>query len=237
MRLSRTTPALLAALLIAGTAAAQQPPMMVGGPAPIVLRTGTAIQMETLTELTTEGKKLHVGDRFEMATTDPVMLNGQTVIPGGSHGVGEVTSVRNKGMWGKSGGITAHVLYIEANGRQMRLSGSFDDKGETGTGGVVASVLLVPVVGFLVTGTSARIAPHSRVHAFLDEDVPVQFASGATTGPAPMVIGAPTTNTPAPASPQPATPPQPVGTPGAVAPNRQPAPAAVTPVSATVPQG
>src|ERR1700761_1072055 len=84
-------------------------------------------------------------------------------------------------MWGKSGGITARVLYVEANGKQIRLNGSFNDRGETGTAGVIASVAFVPVAGFFVTGTSAKIAPGTHVTAFIGEEVPVQFADASTT--------------------------------------------------------
>lgn len=100
------------------------------------------------------------------------------MIPAGSPGMGELTTVRNKGMWGKSGGITARVLYVRVGDRQIRLSGTFDDKGVTGTAAVVGAVLLVPVVGFFTTGTSASIPIGAPVSAFLDEDVPVAFAPG-----------------------------------------------------------
>ena len=49
---------------------------------------------------------------------------------------GELTAVRNKGMWGKSGLLQGRVLSVNANGRTVRLSGAFDDKGVTGTAGI-----------------------------------------------------------------------------------------------------
>jgi len=177
--------------LIATSAHAQQA-MIVGASEPNVLHTGAAIQLETRTELTTEHKALKVGQPVEMDVLQPVMLNNQVVIPAGSRAVGEITSVRYKGMWGKSGGITARVLYVEANGRQIRLNGSFSDRGETGTAGVIASVALAPVAGFFVTGTSARIAPGTHVTAFIAEEVTVQFAQGT---PAPMAAMATGTGT------------------------------------------
>ena len=114
-----------------------------------------------------------MGQRFRMEVAESLMLNGKIVIPSGSPVQGEITEVRNKGMWGKSGHITARVLYATVGGRQVRLSGSFDDKGVTGTAGVVGAIILVPVVGFFVTGTSARIASGSVAGAFLDEDITV----------------------------------------------------------------
>ena len=63
------------------------------------------------------------------------------------------------------------------------MTGSFDDKGVTGTAGVVAAVAFVPVVGFFVTGTSARIPVGSQVKAFLDEDLVVAAPAAAAITP------------------------------------------------------
>lgn len=137
--------------------------------------------------LTTEGKKLRVGQRFQLEVAEAITLDGQTVIPAGSPATGEITDVRNKGMWGKSGRINARVLYLRANGRQIRLTGQVDDKGVTGTVGVVAAVALVPVVGFFTTGTSAKIPLGAPVTAFLDEDITLAPVAAL----APMPVTAP----------------------------------------------
>jgi hypothetical protein len=137
-------------------------------------------------ELTTKGKNLRVGYRFQLEVAEPISVNGQVVIPAGSPATGEVTTVRNKGMWGKSGGINARVLWVRANGQQIRLTGQLDDKGKTGTAGVVGAVALVPIAGFFVTGTSAMIPMGAPVNAFIDEDVPLVFA--APTAAAPMMV-------------------------------------------------
>ncbi len=162
---------------------------------PLTLRTGTQIAMRTREALTTKGKKLRPGARVQLEVAEPVMINGAVVIPAGSPAVGEITDVRNKGMWGKSGHINARVLYATVNGRQIRMTGAFDDKGTTGTAGVIASVAFIPLAGFLVTGTSANIPLGAPVNAFLDEDVPVTMAPSAAV---PLVAVA--------ASPSPAAP-------------------------------
>ena len=141
-----------------------------------ILCAGTQISVRTAEALTTEGKKLRIGQRVQLEVAEAVMLNGQVVIPNGSPVIGEVTDVRNKGMWGKSGRINARVLYVRANGNQIRLTGQFDDKGVTGTAGVVAAIAFVPIAGFITTGTSARIPLGAPVTAFLDEDISVAFA-------------------------------------------------------------
>jgi len=172
---------------------------------PNILRAGTKVPLKMAEGLSTQGKKLLVGQRFQMEVAEAVMLDSHIVIPAGSPAVGEVTDVRNKGMWGKSGRINARALYVRVNGRQIRLTGQLDDKGVTGTAGVVAAIAFVPIAGFFTTGTSAKIPLGAPVVAFLDEDltialapaaaqpiiVPVAAAVGATTAAtAPSVAGA-----------------------------------------------
>lgn len=146
-----------------------------------ILRTGTSIQLRMLEGLTTKGKKLKTGYRFNLEVSEPVMVNGHTVIPVGSRAVGEVTHVKNKGMWGKSGAIEARILYVRVNDTQIRLTGQMDDKGVAGTAGVVGAVVVAPVIGFFVTGTSAKIPVGSPATAFVEEDQPLSFVVTSPT--------------------------------------------------------
>ena len=136
-----------------------------------VLRAGIEIPLLMREELTTKEKKLRTGQRFQMEVASSITKNGIVIIPAGTPAVGEITEVRNKGMWGKSGYIGARVLSLRLGDRQIRLNGTFTDKGVTGTAGVVASIALIPLAGFFTTGTSAKIPMGSGVKAFLDEDI------------------------------------------------------------------
>jgi hypothetical protein len=159
-----------------------------------ILRASTEIPLITREELTTKKKQLRVGQRIQMEVASNVESNGVIVIPAGTPAVGEITEVRNKGMWGKSGYINARILSMRLGDRQVRLSGTFDDKGVTGTAGVVAAVALVPLVGFFTTGTSAAIPSGSAAKGFLEEDITFK-----TVAVQPRVIEVPITAT-APAS-------------------------------------
>jgi hypothetical protein len=152
-----------------------------------VLRAGTPVALRLMEEITTKKKAARVGQRFMMEVSEPVIVNGVTVLPSGTPAWGEITTVRNKGMWGKSGKLDARILYLRHNGRQIRLTGTFDDKGVTGTAGVVGAIALVPIAGFFVTGTSAVLPKGGNVGGFIDEDVVLAFANG---GPAPMQVPA-----------------------------------------------
>lgn len=171
---------------------APQQAMIVGAQGGNVLRIGTQIPVRTRTELTTKNKALRVGQRFEVETAEPVSLNGRVVIPVGTPGVGEVTSVRNKGMWGKSGHFDVRLLSLRVGDRQIRISGIADDKGKAGGGGAAAvSALVFLPAGFFMTGTSARLPAGTIITASLDEDVPVAFAEGALSAPLVAVAAAP----------------------------------------------
>lgn len=145
--------------------------VILSAPMESVLRSGTEVPLIMAESITTGGKKLRVGQRVRLQVASPVMLGSLVVIPAGSMAEGEITDVRNKGMWGKSGRIEARVLNVRVGDRSIRLSGTFDDKGVTGTAAVVGAVLLLPVAGFFMTGTSANIPAGAGVKAFLDEDL------------------------------------------------------------------
>jgi hypothetical protein len=157
-----------------------------------VLRTGTEIPLRLEEELTTQGKQLRVGQRIHLTTSEPVVVNGVTVIPVGTPAEGEITDVRNKGMWGKSGHLAARILYLTVYGRQIRLSGNFDDKGVAGGWGAAAvSAFVFLPAGFFMTGTSAKVPAGTVVKSFVEEDVPLAMPA-AVQGPLPV---------PAPAAP------------------------------------
>jgi hypothetical protein len=152
-----------------------------------ILRVGTVVPLRLTEELTTKGKKLRVGSRFHLETSEPIMIQGVNVIPVGSPAVGEITDVRNKGMWGKSGHLAARILYVTVNGRQIRLSGAFDDKGVAGGVGAVAmSAIVFLPAGFFMTGTSAKVPAGSVIKSFVDEDVPLAMPVAGLT---PMQVG------------------------------------------------
>ena len=165
--------------------AVQQPAIAAPATENAVLRAGTPVTLRLLEEVTTKKKSARVGQRIKMEVGADVVVNSVTVIPAGTPAEAEITEVRNKGMWGKSGRLEARALFARVNGRQVRLTGTFDDKGVTGTAGVVGAVAFVPIAGFFLTGTSATFPMGGEVPAFIDEDVPLSFKAAA---PAPLQV-------------------------------------------------
>lgn len=159
----------------------QRQALVVGGPVSSQLSRGTQFPVRLLRELTTKGKALHVGDRFDLETVDPIRLGDVTVFPSGTRVIGEITSVKNKGMWGKSGKFQARLLYLRVGNRDFRVTGQFDDRGKGGgwAAGLTTAFVLLPV-GFFMTGTSATVPAGAVITAELDEDVPVVVASSSS---------------------------------------------------------
>ena len=156
-----------------------------------VLRAGAPVPVALSEFLTTKGKRLKVGQRVQLEVAQDVLLNGRVVIPARSPVEGVLTEVRNKGMWGKSGGIHLQIKSVNINGTDIRLKGEMDSRGETGTAGVVGAIVVLPVAGFFVTGTSAEMPLNMPGRAFLDQDIAL--------APAPLLVGV----TPAAAVPAP----------------------------------
>lgn len=180
---------LAAALLLASAGAASAQTVVMQQPVGNVLRTGTPVSLRLIEGVSTKEKLAKINDRVRMEVAEAVAVNGVVVIPAGSPAVGELTEVRNKGMWGKSGRLVGRVLTVNANGRTIRLSGTFDSKGGSGTAGAVAtSAIIFAPAGFFMTGKSAQMPAGTIVRGFIDEDVPFAVAAGSPSAAAPMVV-------------------------------------------------
>jgi hypothetical protein len=147
--------------------------VILGGPTSNMLRAGTPVALRMEEGLDSNNKSLREGQQFRLSVANDVRLGNAVVIPAGSPAIGEITDLRRKGMWGKSGRINARVINVRVGERLIRLTGTFDDKGVTGTAGVVGAIVFIPIAGFFMTGTSAKIPAGGGVKAFLDEDLTI----------------------------------------------------------------
>lgn len=147
--------------------------VILGAPNQSVLRAGADVPLRLEEGLDSNDKTIREGQRVRLSVANPVMLGNVVVIPAGSPATGEITDLRRKGMWGKSGHISARLLNVRVGDRLIRLSGTFDEKGVTGTAGVVGAIVFVPIAGFFMTGTSAKIPAGAGVKGFLDEDLTI----------------------------------------------------------------
>lgn len=80
------------------------------------------------------------------------------------------------------------MFYLRVDGRQIRLTGNFDDKAVTETAVVIGAVAQVPMVGSFVNGISVVFPMGGQVGGFIYKDVLLAIAE---TTAAPMQINAP----------------------------------------------
>jgi hypothetical protein len=194
-KLSAVAVAAFVTVCVTSPASAQSSaPLVVGQAAPAqnVLPAGTAINMVTRTELSS--RRARAGNRFELEVSEPVMLNGQVVIPAGSIATGEVTRRRDTGMWGRRGILETRLLFVRVSDQQIRITGQAGDRGRAGTAGVIASAVLLPVAGFFVKGSHARIPAGTPTAGYLEADLPVTFSG--TVQPVGLVVPVSTPATP-----------------------------------------
>ncbi len=169
--------ALAASLVVVpATAFAQATPMVVAAPAVAgaVLPAGTTVRLRMLSSLNSQDSK--TGTQFDLETAEDVLLDGRVIIPRGSPATGELTFVKKKGMWGKSGRLEGRIVSVRTGGRDIALRGTLNDKGVTGTAGVVGAIAVLPIAGFFVTGTSADIPSGTTIMSKAESDIPVTFA-------------------------------------------------------------
>jgi hypothetical protein len=174
----------LAAAVPAAPAMAQElpsSPVAAEATGPAVLPRGTEIRFTTVQQLSSRTTK--VGDRFDLDVAEDVVLNGVVAIPRKTPAIGEVTLVRKKGMWGKPGRLEAKVVLLRLGGVDVPVNGQVSDRGKRGIKAVagaaaLAPVLVAPLMGFFVTGTSAVVPRGSAATAVLEADLPVAMPAG-----------------------------------------------------------
>ena len=100
----------------------------------------------------------NVGDLFTMTVVDDVKLGDAIVIPKGSIGNGEVTSVTGRGGFGKSGKIEIKINDVKVGDKTYAMEGTHLQKGKGRGGAAVAGTIIAGVIaGAFIKGDDADI--------------------------------------------------------------------------------
>ena len=162
-------PALAQASTTTGTeAAAVDPALPTQAVAAAVLPRDTPVHLMVVNEVTT--KTHDVGHRFKLRVNQPVSLNGAIAIPAGATAWGTITSAEGSGNVGKSGNLSARLLFVEVGDRKLPISGETSAKGKSGTAETVMGVVALGVFGLFAKGNNAKIKAGELMTAFTTED-------------------------------------------------------------------
>lgn len=101
-------------------------------PQPIVVPRGTPIEVVLDQSLST--KTSREGESFSATVVDPVVVDGQTVIPKGAHARGTITSVKSAGRFKGASELGLALRHIEINGQRYEVAASTPELSKKGKG-------------------------------------------------------------------------------------------------------
>ncbi|OYW16143.1 MAG: hypothetical protein B7Z39_02530 [Novosphingobium sp. 12-64-8] len=124
------------------------------------------------------------GAMFPLHLGQPIVIDGKTLVPAGTSGVGEVIWAKKAGGSGSPGELVLAARYLDFGGRRLRLrSMNFQSVGDsrykTVNSIMIASAAAVPgvaLVGFAIKGKETTFAAGTLAHAKTAE----AFAPDAT---------------------------------------------------------
>lgn len=175
--------AVLAAAGQAATAPVAQPAVATMAPSTPVPQTAdgtltipqdTPVELMATIEISTADVK--PGTRFKLRLNRPVEVDGRLIVPVGASAVGEVLTAKDSGGLGKSGKMTARLLFLQLGDVQIPLEGDVVEKGR-GAGSAGSAILLGGLVGLFHRGNNAKIKAGEIVMGFVSQDVILDVSS------------------------------------------------------------
>ena len=156
------------------------PPVV--GPTAISVPTRTAVEIEIMQALGSKTSK--GGDKFPIRLSEPLVVDGRTVLPAGLTGEGEVVHAAKARWGGKAGELVLAARYLDCGARRISLG--YFKFGRAGKA-LTYEALLVPVVGPFLGGGEVNMTPGTRANAQTKEIIELP-GSADLACPAPAVL-------------------------------------------------
>lgn len=142
--------------------------------AAILVKRDTPIELMATKEVSTAD--VSPGTRFKLRVNRPVTVGEKIVIPVGASAYGEVITAEDSGGLGKSGRMTARLLYVQLGNAEIPLDGQTSAKG-TGAGSAGVATLFTGLAGLFHRGNNAKIKAGELLSGFIAEDVWLNMAA------------------------------------------------------------
>lgn len=148
---------------------------------PLVIELGATLSSENSAQ----------GDRFPLRLFEPLVINGETVIPAGTPGEGEVIHAKRKGGMGAAGELIITARFLDLNGqrvalRSLRVNGDGQSRIDTVNSISVASAATIPLaslVGFFITGGAKVVNEGTVATARTAEDTVISLPATVAAAP------------------------------------------------------
>ena len=152
-----------------------------------ILPEGLTIALETRQDLSSKSAK--EGDPVDLTVAKAVTIGGVTVIPAGTPVTGEVVSVRDNGLLGRSGKLDIRVTTVKAGQQDVPVRGQRNVVGRSGKlGSMGAGILFLPLA-ILVRGKDVKLPAGTPFEVYVDKEVVIgatmQTAATADVAPTP----------------------------------------------------
>jgi hypothetical protein len=156
------------------------------GPKTVRVSSGAVVELEFAETLSSKANT--TGQLFALRLREPIVVDGQIVVPAGMMGGGEVIDASRAGMGGRSGKLILSGRFLEIQGQRVRIRGlqsvlAGEDRSRT----AVNTAILVPYVGFLggfIQGGDIEVSSGTAARASLAMDlvvlVPIQTTPSET---------------------------------------------------------
>ncbi len=121
------------------------------------------------------GSKLSAsGEAFPITVTEPVMFEGEEVIPVGTQGMGEVVHAKKAGGSGSGGELILTASFVELNDQRIPLrSMKLGLTGKDQTDLALATGIFAGPVGFLVRGKNVNVPAGTFAGAKLAQETQI----------------------------------------------------------------
>jgi hypothetical protein len=172
---------------------------MAASAAPARLAEGTEVRLVFKDSLSS-GTAVQ-GQRFNLETTDDVIVDGAIVVPHGAKAVGTVVSAKKRGRMGRAGELNVLLDYMLVGEQRVKLRAGAGQEGEGRVGSTVALTVLFGPVGLLKRGKDVEINAGTPITAMIDQTTVLESVAMPT--PAPVAPVAPAEAVAAPATAEP----------------------------------
>jgi hypothetical protein len=143
----------------------------------------TEVSIEFLTTINSQANQ--IGEHFPIKLAEPIIVNGQALVPAGTPGSGDVVHAAKSRFGGKPGELILAVRYLELNGIRIPLrslrydDGRGKDNGDSALALAAAGGVVGGVISMFVTGGEVTIPTGTK--AFAKTSAAVTLAPPAST--------------------------------------------------------
>jgi hypothetical protein len=150
-----------------------------------ILAAGTVVEIELAQPVGTRWQKR--GDLFALKLAEPLIVDGQPVVPAGASGYGEVVDAAGGGMAGRPAKLILAARFIDYGGVRVLLHGFKLSGGGHDNSGVAVALSATPYVGVLaiaIPGGEVKYPAGTRARAKVTADAIFPPAPPSQTPPA-----------------------------------------------------